>query len=502
MEEGEASLSDEAGLPASQCTEEHPRIASSVKEMVRLALPQSCGYVMALANELTNTIILGHAGDDATLAAVGLANMMQNCVALSIGFGLTSALDTLVSQAHGAGQHQLSCYYLQRSRVINLLVLFWMIPVLWYSEPLLRFIHEDPEVCRKAGEYNRASVFSLLPSFQFESGKKFLQNRCNTMPAMVICVCGSALHIVWCALFVFRLQLGNAGAGYAVSLTYWLQMFALAAYLWWTAPGMGLPRVEVLLITRKALGGWIAYLRVALPSLIQTCTEWWFFEICALVVGYLGKVALAAHVGTMTFITIAFMPGYGISSSSATLVGNALGANQPRHAKLAAQLGVGLTLLIWCVIGTLIACGHRLLAQIFSDDMAVRAKISVLLLIYLIAGFSDSTQNVLGGILRGIGLQASAALITTATFYCVMLPTGCVLAFSAHLGVEGIWYSFTVGTALALVLQLVVLSRVDWQAQAAKASEEMRRAGGEQPSAATSAMGVSLVEGADAAMES
>lgn len=57
-------------------------------------------------NEFTNTVCLGHVGNQAELAAVGLGNMMQNCFGLSIAFGLTMALDTLVSQAHGAQQHE------------------------------------------------------------------------------------------------------------------------------------------------------------------------------------------------------------------------------------------------------------------------------------------------------------------------------------------------------------------------------------------------------------
>ena len=32
---------------------------------------------------------------------------MQNCCVLTIGMGLTSALDTFVSQANGAGEHSL-----------------------------------------------------------------------------------------------------------------------------------------------------------------------------------------------------------------------------------------------------------------------------------------------------------------------------------------------------------------------------------------------------------
>ncbi|CAE7270864.1 DTX23 [Symbiodinium natans] len=51
--------------------------------------------------------------------------------------GLTSALDTFVSQANGAGQYSLCTQYLQRSRVISTVQLLWMIPLLWFTDSIL-----------------------------------------------------------------------------------------------------------------------------------------------------------------------------------------------------------------------------------------------------------------------------------------------------------------------------------------------------------------------------
>ena len=54
---------------------------------------------------------------------------------------------------------------------------------------------------------------------------------------------------------------------------------------------------------------WPAYLKVAIPALVQLCGEWWFWEICALVVGLLhSDLVLAAHVATINAVAVAFMP--------------------------------------------------------------------------------------------------------------------------------------------------------------------------------------------------
>eukprot|EP00913_Durusdinium_trenchii_P010991 g10316.t1 len=84
-----------------------PRVRQTALELMKIALPTMFSNFLTLLNEFTNTVCLGHVGNDAELAAVGLGNMMQNCFGLSIAFGLSTALDTLVSQAHGAGEHNL-----------------------------------------------------------------------------------------------------------------------------------------------------------------------------------------------------------------------------------------------------------------------------------------------------------------------------------------------------------------------------------------------------------
>ena len=86
-----------------------PLESSLVSEVLSIAVPNVIGYLLTIVNEVTNTIFIGHAGTETEQAAVGLAIMMQNCVAVNVVFGLLGALDTLVSQGYGAGERELCC---------------------------------------------------------------------------------------------------------------------------------------------------------------------------------------------------------------------------------------------------------------------------------------------------------------------------------------------------------------------------------------------------------
>lgn len=130
--------------------------------------------------------------------------------------------DTLVSQACGAKQQQLAIHIFQRCRVIVALQLVWMLPLLWFAGDLLHMVGQDAEVASHTSSYTRVVVLGLFASMQFESIRKFLENRGEPVVPFIICGVASALHVGWCYLFIGQLRWGNAGAGCAqVSLASW-----------------------------------------------------------------------------------------------------------------------------------------------------------------------------------------------------------------------------------------------------------------------------------------
>jgi len=453
------------------------RVLPTIREILLIALPNITSYTMTLTNDFTNTLMLGQTGDQASLAAVGLGNMVQNCCGLFVGFGIASALDTLVSQAHGAQQHELACHQLQRCRALLTMQLAWMTPVFYYTEDFLLYIGQEPDVARHAGDYTRAAIFGLFAIFQSEATRKFLINRENVAPTTVISVVSSTLHVGWCAYLVLHLKLGNAGAGYAHAITWWTECLLGWLYLACTAKRDGLRIRAVLWVERPGLMEWGSYLRLAVPATVQFCSEWWFWEVTAAVAGYLGKTSLATHVTAMNWVGISFMPATGISASAATLVGNALGANMPRKARCMAWSCALLNFIIWTLGALFMVFGRGPLSAAYSSDPEVRAGMQSLLCIFAVAGYFDSSQNVMGGVLRGMGRQALAAVTYVWAYWAMMLPGGIFVAFQLKLGVNGMWSTFGAGTGLVLLTFAVAVFLTDWRKLAEETAERMAREG-------------------------
>ena len=77
--------------------------------------------------------------------------------------------------------------------------------------------------------------------------------------------------------------------------------------------GSSPPRNSILELTNRAFILVLVFVtqsvRPCLSSLqraveVQVCSELWFWEICALVMGYLGPTPLAAHVAAMNLVTV------------------------------------------------------------------------------------------------------------------------------------------------------------------------------------------------------
>jgi len=71
---------------------------------MRLTIPASLGCMVGMIAEILNLSFIGSLDNPAMMAGVGLGNMTINICGLSLILGFNAALDTLISQAVGAGK--------------------------------------------------------------------------------------------------------------------------------------------------------------------------------------------------------------------------------------------------------------------------------------------------------------------------------------------------------------------------------------------------------------
>ena len=105
-----------------------------------------------------------------------MGNMTQNLLGLSIILGFNSTLDTLVSQAAGAGNHELCGVYLNRGRFILAILCVPIVITLLHTENILLLLKQDPQVAKYAQTYVKAFLPGLVISGLVDLQRKFLNN--------------------------------------------------------------------------------------------------------------------------------------------------------------------------------------------------------------------------------------------------------------------------------------------------------------------------------------
>lgn len=151
---------------------------------------------------MVTVVVAGRLGTS-QLAAASLASMTANITGLSVYEGLATSLDTLTSQAFGAGKKHLVGLHIQR---VVALMLMMTIPIgaIWIASPwVLASIVPETSVAYLAGDFLRLYLIGAPGYAVFEAVKRFTQAQGDFMGPMVTALICAPLNILWNWLLVF-----------------------------------------------------------------------------------------------------------------------------------------------------------------------------------------------------------------------------------------------------------------------------------------------------------
>ena len=83
----------------------------------------------------------------------------------------------------------------------------------------------------------------------------------------------------------------------------------------------------------ESFSGWDEYFKLSVPATVMLCAEWWSFEIMVFLSGKMGVNEQAAVVISLSINTLVFMIPMGMQEAFCALIGNEIGANNPKLAK-------------------------------------------------------------------------------------------------------------------------------------------------------------------------
>ncbi|XP_072548064.1 multidrug and toxin extrusion protein 1-like isoform X2 [Salminus brasiliensis] len=212
-----------------------------------------------------------------------------------------------------------------------------------------------------------------------------------------------------------------------------------------------------------SLQDWGAYMKLAIPSTMMLCFEWWIYEIGGFLAGMLSEVDLAAQHAVLMLATTNYMFPLGIQGATCVRVGNALGAGDTAGAILTCKVSLTLTAVLAVLQGAVLACLKPVIGFLFTDDRQIVQLVSKVLTVYCFLEFFDGLVCVCMGILLGSGQQKIAAVANLFGYYCIGLPLGISLMFAAKLEVLGFWLGLLICVCIQSTFFIIVIFKLNWE---------------------------------------
>ena len=429
-------------------------LRKELRPVARLAAPVVVAEVGWVAMQLVDIGMVGRLGPEA-IGAVGVGSALFLAFGV-FGMGLLLGLDTLVSQAHGAGARS-ECRRWLRHGIW--LALGLALPIGLVARAVGANLDAwgfDPGVLPLVHDYFDVVTLSLPPLLLYAAFRRYLQAVTRVTPIMVTLVTANVVNAAanWVLVFgnLGAPALGVEGAAWAtcISRSYMAVVLAIVAV---RQGGLGRPLAGV------RLAGFRRLLALGWPAATQTTLEYGAFAAITILAARLDPTTLAAHQIVVNVSGLTFMVPLGISAAGAVRVGHAVGRRDAPAASAAGWSTIVLGAGVMTAAAIVFLAVPRLILGIFTPDTQVVGIGLTLIFVAALFQIFDGLQVSATGALRGLGDTQTPMRLNLAGHWMCGLPIGYTLCFVMGWGVIGLWIGVLIGLTLIGALLLAIWRR-------------------------------------------
>ncbi|WP_291299270.1 MATE family efflux transporter [Elioraea sp.] len=434
-------------------------VIGEIGAMATLAWPIVLTNLAQIAITTTDVVMMGWLGPTALAGGVLGANLYY--AFFVIGLGLAMAPSPVMAQALGRRRHALA--EVRRAfRMGCWLVALAMLPVmvaLWFAEPILLLLGQQPALAADAGAYVRAMMWGLIPFLWFMVLRGFTAALERPRPALLVSLAGIVFNAFsnWVLMFgnLGAPALGLVGAGISSSLSAILMCTALTVICM-----RGAPFRRYAILGRFWRPHWrrlSELARIGTPIAGALGFEVTVFNAAVFLIGLISARELAAHAIAIQIASVTFMVPMGLGQAATVRVGLAAGAGDAGGVGRAGWVALGMGVGFMAGMAALFLTVPHIFVLGFLDlriEGAPEVAAYAVTLLGLAGLFqvADGAQTIAAGALRGLKDTRVPMIFAGLGYWVFGLPTGAALAFLAGWGAYGVWVGFVVGLGVVAVL--------------------------------------------------
>jgi MATE family multidrug resistance protein len=377
---------------------------------------------------------------------------------ISFGVGVLLVVNTLVSQSFGRGDVPACGRYLWQGIWFSVLFGLAVMPLLWPAGALFRAFGHEPRFAAMEATFFRILLFTAAVKLAAVSLGQFMLavDRPNVVLLAAATGMVSAVFVNWLLIYGHWgfPAMGVAGSAWATNVAVCIEMLVLALFVWRPS----IVRLYNTLDWRPRWSMMRALLSVGVPSGVQVVAEvvaWTLFTVW--VVALFDQNTMSANTYTFRFMSVSFMPIFGLSSAVTALVGRYIGMGRADVAVRRAHLGFVVASAYTLGCAALFYFARGSLMGLFTHSPQVLRTGATLLVFAAAYQVFDAMYIIYNGALRGAGDTLVPAVFTGTLCWGMTVLGGYLVARRFHgVGVAGPW---TAAMAYGVILGVFMFLR-------------------------------------------
>ncbi len=427
-----------------------------------LSIPMVLEMLMESIFAIVDIFFVSKLGADA-VATVGITESFITIV-YSIAIGLSTATTAIVARRIGEKNHKGASIAAFQAIISGFAFsLLIAIPGIIYSSEMLLLMGASEELVGSYSGYTSIMLGGNVVIMLLFIINAVFRSSGDAAISMRVLWFANIMNIILDPCLIFGLgpfpELGIIGAAIATTIGRGLAVI-FQFYLLFNRKHRIILTLSSLIIDVKVL---LKLLRLSLGGMFQIliATSSWVFLVR--IISVFGSEVIAGYTIGIRIIIFALLPSVGISNASATLVGQNLGANEPKRAERSVWATGKINMILLGLVSVIFIAYPEVFVRLFIDNQKVIESGASCLRIVSYGFIVYGLGMVIINSINGAGDTLTPTIINFFCFWLIEIPLAYFLSITYGMNEEGVFYSIIISESLLTLIAIVIFKRGKWK---------------------------------------
>jgi putative MATE family efflux protein len=433
---------------------------SILGNVLYMGIPSMIGFAAMTVYALTDMFWVARLGT-AQVASITLFGSFL-WVLTSINSLVGSGSVAVISRRFGERDYDGAACAIEQTLLMKVAVAIPMSVIGYFTVGyVLGFMTDDAAVVGYGMTYGKILFLGLPFMFSSYSVYTALRGMGEAPRAMYIMLFSTSLNIALDPLFIFRFNMGIAGAATATVIS---AVCAVAVGLYVlrsprSAARIGEKGLRVDLQTMSTI------LKIGFPPFIESVARSMAHWVFAIFVAVFGTVIVASYGICMRIIEFGIVFAVGLELGASAIVGQSLGAHKPERAEASARNAAFLALAIALTLSIIEIVFAEQIMEVFGKSDQVRTVGAHVLRYFAVAQPLIATSIALSAAFYGSGKTWPPTIGELVATWIFQIPVAALLIYALGHGADSMWMVVILGKALYFCILIVWFRRGTWKEQ-------------------------------------